>query len=71
MGWVVNATPWPLYPRENPIPIVQEVVLAPGPVWTSAENLTHTWIRSPDRPARSESLCRLRYPGPYLIYILI
>ena len=27
------------------------------------ENLASTRIRSPDRPARSESLYRLRYPG--------
>jgi hypothetical protein len=26
----------------------------------------HTGIRSPDRPARSESLYRLSYPGPEL-----
>ena len=29
-----------------------------------AENLAPTGIRSPDRPARSESLYRLSYPGP-------
>ena len=29
-----------------------------------AENITHTGIRSPDRPARSESLYRLNCPGP-------
>ena len=29
-----------------------------------AENLAHTGIRFPDRPARSESLYRLSYPGP-------
>jgi hypothetical protein len=33
---------------------------ASGPVWTGAENLAPTGIRSPDRPARSESLYRLR-----------
>ena len=27
------------------------------------ENLARTGIRPPDRPARSESLYRLRYPG--------
>ena len=27
-------------------------------------NLTPTKIRSPDRPARSKSLCRLKYTGP-------
>jgi len=37
---------------------------APGPVWTCAENLAPTEIRSPDRPARSESLYRMNYPGP-------
>ena len=31
---------------------------------TSAENLAPTGIPSPDRPARSESLYRLSYPGP-------
>ena len=33
-------------------------------VWTSTENIAFTGIRSPDRPARSESLYRLSYPGP-------
>jgi hypothetical protein len=65
MGWVVNVTPLPLYPREGDrVPIVQEVGWAPGPVWTGAENLVPTGIRFPDRPARSESLYLLRYPGP-------
>ena len=35
MGWVVNATPRPFYPRErDPVPIVQEAGWAPRPVWT-------------------------------------
>jgi len=63
MGWVVNATPGPFYPRKDPVPIVQEAGWAPGPVWTSAGNLTPTGIRSPDRPARNESLYRLSYAG--------
>jgi hypothetical protein len=37
---------------------------AQGPVWTAAKNLPPPGIRSPDRPARSESLYLLRYPGP-------
>ena len=49
-------------PGKDPVPIVQEDVWAPGPVWTGAENLTPTGIRSPYRPARSQSLYRLRYP---------
>jgi hypothetical protein len=36
---------------------------APGPVWTGAENLAHTGIRSTDRPDLSELLYRLSYRG--------
>ena len=68
---MVNATPQAAYFRErNPVPIVQEAEGAPGPVWTGAENPASTEIRSPDRPARSESLCRLRYPGPLYFKLL-
>ena len=37
-----------------------------GPQGRSGQvrKLTITWIRSPDRPGRSESQYRLRYPGP-------
>ena len=45
------------------LPIVQEAGWTPGPVWTGAENLASTGIRSPDRPARSQSLYRLSYPA--------
>jgi len=39
-GWVVNATPWLLYPRERDlIPIVQDAGWALQPVWIGAENL--------------------------------
>jgi len=37
--------------------------VAPEPVWTGAENLAPTGIRSPDRPARGQSLYRLSYPA--------
>ena len=54
---MVNAMSRPLYTRQkDPVLIVQEARYAPGPVWTVAENLAPTGIRSPDRPARSESL---------------
>jgi hypothetical protein len=53
-----------LTPGKDPVPKVQEAGWAPGPVWTGAENLALTGIRSPDRPALSESLYRLSYPGP-------
>ena len=48
-------------PGKDPVPIVEEAGWAPGPVWTGAENLAHTGIQSPDCPARSHSLYRLRY----------
>ena len=35
----------------------------PGPVWREEENLALPGIGSPDRPARSKTLYRLRYPG--------
>ena len=62
-GWVVNATPRPLYPRERPGThcIGGWVGLGAG-----VENLAPTGIRSPDHPARSDSLYRLSYPGPHL-----
>ena len=62
--WGVSLTPRPLFtPGKAPVPIVQETVWAPGPVWTGAENLAPTGIRSPGRPARIQSLYRLRYPA--------
>ena len=55
----------PSHPRKRDlVPTVQEAGWAPGSVWTGAENLAHTGIRSPNRPARSESLYRLSYTGP-------
>jgi len=63
-GRGVSITPWPLFtPGKDPVPIVQEAGWAPGPVWTGAENLAFTGIRSPDRPAHSHSLYRLSYPA--------
>jgi hypothetical protein len=65
MGCVVNATPRPLYPRKRDlVPMVHGTWWAPGPVWTGVKNVAPTGIQSPDRPARSMSLYRLRYPGP-------
>ena len=61
-GWGVNVTLRPLFtPGKDPVLIVQEARWAPGQVWTDAENLAPTGIRSPYRPARSQSLYRLRY----------
>jgi hypothetical protein len=48
-------------PGKDPVPIVQEAVLVPGAVCTGTENVAPTGIRSPDRPARCQSLYRLSY----------
>jgi len=67
--------PRPLFTSgKDPVPIVQAAGWAPGLVWTGAENLAPTEIRSPDRPTRSQSLYRLRYPAhtwrPRYMYIV-
>jgi len=38
-------------------------VLAPGLVWTGAENFVPTGMQQPDRPVHSELLYQLYYPG--------
>jgi len=38
--------------------------VGPRAVLAGCENLAPTWIRSPDRPARSEPLYRKRYSDP-------
>ena len=55
--------PAALYPRERPGTHCTEAEWVPGPVSTVAENLAPTGIRSPDSPASSQSLYRLRYPA--------
>jgi len=64
MGWVVNATPRPLYPRERP-----GTHCIGG--WVGPRSGLDEWGKfrphrdsTPDRPARSESLYRLTYLGP-------
>jgi len=54
-------TPAALYPRERPGTHLQGAGWAPGPVWTGAENLASTGIRSPGRLACSQSLYGLSY----------
>jgi hypothetical protein len=65
------STPYPDHftPGKDPVPILYEAGWDPGSVWTGAVNLASTGIRSPDRPARSESLYRLSYPGPHSISV--
>ena len=67
LGGVGNATPQPHYPREwNPVSILYEGGWVPGPLWTSAENLAPTGMRSPERLTHSEAVCRLSYRGSVL-----
>jgi hypothetical protein len=49
-------------PGKDSVPIVQEVG-GPGAVLDGCGKSCPTRIRSPDLPAHSESLYRLRYPG--------
>jgi hypothetical protein len=69
-GCGVSVTPRSLFtPGKDPVHIVQEAGLAPGSVWTGAENLASTGIRSPARPARSQSLYRLSYRAHNILYV--
>jgi hypothetical protein len=64
-GWL-TPRPGRFIPGKVPVPIVKEAGWAPGPVWTCAKNQAPNGIRSADSPARSQSLYRLSYPGPYI-----
>ena len=58
---MISSTPLPYFlPGKDPIPIVQEAGWGPGSVWTAGKSRP-TGIRSPDRPARNQSLYRLSY----------
>ena len=75
LRWGGGSAPRPgrFTPGKDPVPIVQGAGWAPGPVWKGAENLAPppTGIRFPDRPACSESLYRLSYPGSYLVLKMV
>ena len=61
-GWVVSSTPRPHFtPGKDPVPILQEVGWAPGPVWTGGKPRPHR-NSIPGRPASSQSLYRLNNP---------
>ena len=68
-GWGVSVTLRPLFiPGKTRYPSYRRLGGPPGPVWTGAENLTPTGIRSPYRPARSQPLYRLSYPAHHQKY---
>ena len=56
-----------LDPGKDPVPILQEAGWAPGPVWMGGKSRPHRDL-IPDRPARSQSLYRLRYRAHRRIY---
>ena len=51
-----------LPPEKTRYPSYMEAVWATGPVWTGGKSRPHR-DSIPDRPARSHSLYRLRYPA--------
>ena len=58
---MVSSTPRPHFtPGKDPVTILQEAGLAPGPVWMGGKSRPHR-DSIPDRPARSQSLYRLSY----------
>jgi hypothetical protein len=61
-GHSTAASP-PSPPRQDPVPIVRKAGRDPGTVWTGAEGNATAGICYSNRPGRSESLCRLSYPG--------
>jgi hypothetical protein len=58
---VVNSAPRLPYSQEkDPVPVVQEAGWVSELVWMGPEKAPSTGVRTPDSPARSESLYRLR-----------
>jgi hypothetical protein len=68
-GWVVSITPRPLYPRGRPGTHCTVGWVAPRAVLDVCEkSRPHRDFRSPDRPARNQSLYRLSYPSPHVAW---
>ena len=66
MGWVVNATLRPLYPPgKTRYPLYRRLGGPQGRSGQVRKISPPTGIRSPDRPARSQSLYRLSYRGSH------
>jgi hypothetical protein len=62
-GCVVSITPRPALPQERPVTHCIGGWVGPGVSLDRCGKTRPTGIRSPDLPARSESLYRLSYPG--------
>ena len=63
--------PVPLSPGKNRYPLYRRMSGPQGRPGRVRKISPLAGIRSPDRPARSESLYRLSYPGSHVIYIYI
>jgi len=69
----IDGVEWPtpspgrFAPGKDPVSITQEAGWIAGPVWVGAEYLSLIMIRSPDRPARSQSLYRMSYPRRHIV----
>jgi hypothetical protein len=70
-GWLVNATPRPLYPRERLGTHCTEGWVGPRAGLDGCGKSRPTGIGHPYLGARSESLYRLRYPGPHCFVTLV
>jgi len=65
MEWGVSVTPWPLLPQgKTRYPLYRRLGGPQGRSRQVRKISPPTGIWSPDRPARSQSLYRLSYPGP-------
>ena len=63
---MVSSTPRTHFtPGKEPVPILQEDMWAPGPVWKGGNSRPH-WNSNPDRPARSHDATPTELPGPYI-----
>jgi len=56
MGWMIKSHLGRFTPVNDSVPIVKMADWVPGTVWTGAAKVAPTGLRTPDRPARSESL---------------
>ena len=73
--WVVSVTPWPLFTRERPGTHCTEGWVGPraGLDKCGKSRRPTGMIRSPDSPARRQSLYRLSYPAHWVylnVYII-
>ena len=66
---MVSSTPRPHFtPRKDPVPISQEAVWVPGPVWTGGKSRPHRDSSRTVQPV-AQSLYRLSYPAHRCITI--